>query len=132
MIEGACLCGEIQYKYSGTINELVICHCNQCKRAQGTVFATNAPVDAELFEITMGQELLQAYYSSPKKQRLFCSNCGSPIFSKHVDKPAIIRLRVGTITSGLDRAPDYQQYCESKSDWLELNLNIPVYRCSKK
>jgi len=131
MIKGGCLCGEIQYVYRGTINELVVCHCNQCKRAQGTAFAANAPVDAGLFKITSGESLLQVYYSSPKKQRVFCSRCGSPIYSAHADKPAILRLRVGTITSDIDHTPDYQQYCESKAAWLELNLNIPAYRRAK-
>lgn len=132
MIQGQCLCGDIQYQYHGSITELIICHCNQCKRAQGTAFALNSPVKAEFFRITQGRSRLHAYFSSDKKQRVFCSKCGSPIYSKHQDHPQIIRLRTGTITSGLDRAPDYQQYCDSKVDWLELNPEIPAYRRAKK
>ncbi len=127
MITGNCLCRGIQYEYDGVINELAICHCNQCKRAQGTAFAINAPIDARLFKIITGEHLLKMYYSSPKKHRVFCSRCGSPIYSAHTDKPAIIRLRSGTITSEFRHPPDYQQYCESKSDWLEIKLDIPAF-----
>ena len=131
MVKGGCLCGEIQYEYHGSLSELVICHCNQCKKAQGTVFAVNSPIKADLFKITQGKSRLQAYSSSEKKQRVFCSRCGSPVFSKHQDNPAMIRIRTGTITSGLDREPDYQQYVDSKANWLELNPDIPVFRRAK-
>ena len=67
MIKGGCLCGDIKYEYHGKISEFVICHCNQCKRAQGSMFAANAPVDAGRFEITMGKALLKVYCSSPNK-----------------------------------------------------------------
>lgn len=128
VIRGGCLCGGIQYEYRGEINEYVICHCNQCKRAQGSVFVTNVSINTDLFRIVLGKSLLKAYESSLKKQRVFCSTCGSPIYSAHADKPSLIRLRAGTVNSGLDHAPDYQQYCESKADWLELNTEIPAYR----
>ena len=131
MIKGHCLCGGIQYEYHGTISELVICHCNQCQSAQGSAFATNAPIDANLFKFTKGKALLKVYYSNPKKQRVFCSNCGSPIYSAQVDKPGIYRLRAGTITSTFEHTPDYQQYCESKANWIELGDHIPAYQRKK-
>ena len=131
MITGGCLCGAVQYEYRGSVNELIICHCNQCKKAQGTVFAVNAPVKSELFTITRGEYLLRAYYSNEKKQRVFCSICGSPLYSAHDAKPGVLRLRAGSITTGLDRTPDYQQYCESKAQWLELNPEIRVYQRAK-
>ena len=131
MITGSCLCGGVQYEYHGTISELVICHCNQCKRAQGTAFATNAPVESSLLKLTKGEALLKVYFSNPKKQRVFCCECGSPIYSTHVEKPGIYRLRAGTITSTLERTPDYQQFCESKTHWVDLDETIPGYQCAK-
>lgn len=131
MITGSCLCGGVQYNYHGIIRELVICHCNQCKRAQGNVFATNAPVESRLLKFTQGESLLKVYYSNPQKQRVFCCDCGSPIYSAHDDKPGIYRLRAGTITSPLERTPDYQQYCESKTHWIDLDETIPAYQRQK-
>jgi hypothetical protein len=131
MIKGSCLCGGITYEYSGEITEVAVCHCNQCKRAQGTPFATNAPIDFAKFKFLSGEELLKSFYSSPNKRRVFCSNCGSPIFSQRTDMPDTIRLRVGTVTVGIIPEPAYQAFCESKSEWFVLDDNKPAYPQSK-
>ena len=131
MLKGSCLCGGIQYQYDGEITELSICHCNQCKRAQGTPFVTNAPINSASFKVTAGADLLKAYVSSPDKSRVFCSNCGSPLFSQRADMPDTIRLRVGTVTDGTIPQPDYQKFCQSISDWCVLNDAKPKYQQKK-
>lgn len=75
MIKGSCLCEEIKYEYHGSFNEVAVCHCNQCKKAQGTPFVTNAPVELSKFSFLQGAELAKAFFSSPNKKRVFCSNC---------------------------------------------------------
>ncbi|MDP2822502.1 MAG: hypothetical protein Q8O52_07460 [Sulfuritalea sp.] len=45
MIEGSCLCGGIRYQYDGEIEEISICHCSQCRKAQGSAFAAASPVE---------------------------------------------------------------------------------------
>ena len=127
MLKGSCLCGGIQYEYDGEITELAVCHCDQCKRAQGTPFVTNAPIDYPLFRVVSGENLMKSYSSSPLKNRVFCANCGSPMFSQRIDAPEKIRLRVGTITEGHIPQPDYQIYCESKAEWFLLSDDKPKY-----
>ncbi len=68
MIKGSCLCEGIQYQYDGEITELAVCHCNMCKRAQGTPFVTNAPISFSAFKILTGSELLKSYYSSANEK----------------------------------------------------------------
>jgi hypothetical protein len=131
MIKGSCLCGGVQYEYDGELKELAVCHCNMCKRAQGGPFATNSPINADLFQIVAGDDLLKSYFSSEKKKRVFCANCGSPVFSQRIDKPEVLRLRVGTVTSGEIPSPGYQIYCESTSDWFVLSDDIPKYLKNK-
>jgi len=131
MIKGRCLCGGVQYEYDGELKELAVCHCKMCKRAQGTPFATNAPINANLFRIVTGADLLKDYFSSEKKKRVFCVNCGSPLFSQIIDIPEVLRLRVGSVDSGKIPQPDYQQYCESMSGWFVLNDDTPSYTQNK-
>lgn len=100
MVKGSCLCEGVQYEYDGELEEVVVCHCNMCKRAQGTPFVTNAPIRLDSFRIVDGEALLKSYFPSAENRRVFCSNCGSPIFSQRVDRPETLRLRVGTVTSG--------------------------------
>ncbi len=131
MIKGSCLCGGITYEYDGEITELAVCHCNMCKRAQGTALVTNAPIDSEKFKVLTGEHLMKDYFSNEHKKRVFCSNCGSPIYSQRVHMPEVIRLRVGTVTEGKIPDIDYEIYCESKADWLTLEGDRTQYPLDK-
>lgn len=131
MIKGSCLCGCVQYEYTSEIDEVAICHCDQCKLAQGTPFATNAPVDSSKVLWTLGEDNLTSYFSSPNKKRVFCRTCGSPMYSQRTDLPEKIRIRLGTITEGKIPEPNYQIYCKSVSKWLVLNDDNPKYEENK-
>ena len=131
MIKGSCLCQEVRYEYNDQINEVAICHCNQCKRAQGTPFVTNAPINTKSFSFTQGSEFVKEFFSSSNKKRVFCGNCGSPFYSQRTDMPEVIRLRLGTVTEGHIPEPNYEIYCESKSNWFTANGNRPVYEQNK-
>ena len=131
MIKGSCLCQKIRYEYNDSITEVAICHCNQCKRAQGTPFVTNAPIYLKSFSFTQGSELVKEFFSSPNKKRVFCSNCGSPFYSQRTDMPEVIRLRLGSVTDGHIPEPNYEIYCESKSGWFSANTDRPIYEQNK-
>jgi len=131
VIKGHCLCTAIRYHYHGDIDELAVCHCQQCKRAQGTAFVTNAPIETAAFEVVAGEQLMSSYYSSPNKKRVFCSCCGSPLYSQRTDMPELIRLRVGTISEGVIPRPSYETFCDYRSQWLQLGENLPQYPQAK-
>jgi len=128
MIKGSCLCEGVKYEYADEITEVAICHCHQCKRAQGTPFVTNAPIRKDGFSFTQGAELVKEYFSSSNKRRVFCGRCGSPFYSQRTDMPETIRLRLGTVAEGDIPEPDYEIYCESKSDWYKTNASRPTYK----
>ena len=127
MIRGSCLCQAVQYEYQGDIDEVAICHCHQCQRAQGTPFATNAPLDSQRFVFTAGEALLKTFFSSPGKKRVFCGQCGSPLYSQRTDMPEVMRLRLGTVTEGVAAEPGYEIYCESRSSWFREDSQRPRY-----
>ena len=35
---GSCLCGEIRYEIHGEIGEIIQCHCQRCRKANGNNF----------------------------------------------------------------------------------------------
>ncbi|HMU86370.1 MAG TPA: GFA family protein [Agitococcus sp.] len=127
MLTGSCLCGGIHYQYAGDITEIALCHCQQCRKAQGSAFASNSPIDSRLFTFTQGEDLLQSYYSSPLKKRVFCQRCGSPLYSQRDDLPEIIRLRLGTLDSPISCQPSYHIYAASKAEWWTINDDKPQY-----
>ena len=82
MYTGNCLCGGVCFQILDELEPIQVCHCSQCRKAQGTAFATNTPVKVTAFQLDSGAELLKSFEASPGKQRVFCSVCGSPIYSK--------------------------------------------------
>jgi hypothetical protein len=44
MLKGSCLCGQVRYEYDGEITEISICHCQQCRKAQGAAHAVVSPI----------------------------------------------------------------------------------------
>ncbi|OUS25261.1 hypothetical protein A9Q99_21965 [Gammaproteobacteria bacterium 45_16_T64] len=127
MLKGQCLCGEVAYQYDGELTEVAICHCSQCRRAQGTPFVTNAPVNMDQLTFLSGEHLLKDYFATENKRRVFCSNCGSPIFSQRMDKLDTVRLRLGTFTTPISHTPDYHIYHSDRVEWFDCVAGIPTY-----
>jgi hypothetical protein len=127
MIKGSCLCGGVCYEYRGQIQEISMCHCSQCRKAQGSAFVAVCPVDSDQFEFTKGADLLKEFRAIPNKARVFCSNCGSPIYSARDDMPSVKRLRIGTIETSFECTNKYHTYSESKAPWDEITDHLLRY-----
>lgn len=127
MCTGSCLCERVRYEYSGDINEVSMCHCKQCQKAQGTVFAAVAPVRSADFRITQGTEYLKEYRATPNKARVFCSECGSPIYSARDDLPETKRLRLGTLDTLVSPNKRYHAWVSSKAEWFDLVDELPKF-----
>lgn len=126
-MKGNCLCGGIQYEISGPITEVAMCHCKQCRRAQGTAFATNAPIARDRFTLLKGEHLIKEFMSNPDKARAFCSECGSPLYSRRVSNPDVLRLRVGLFEDESDIQPNYHIYYASKAEWFDAADALPKH-----
>ncbi len=125
MYSGNCLCGGIQFRIDAELAPIQVCHCSQCRKAQGTPFATNTPVSTDAFHLMSGAELLTVFESSPGKQRVFCSRCGSPIYSKKDALPGVLRVRAGLINEALSVRPEAHFYTASKANWWTIDDDLP-------
>ncbi len=130
MISGRCLCGKVSYQYDGGIEEIAICHCSQCRKAQGSAFATNSPIETDKLKFT-GQQYTQEYQSSENKIRAFCKICGSPLYSTRKDIPDIRRLRLGTIETQFTCNNKYHIFSASKASWYEITDDAPQFEKHK-
>ena len=102
-LQGGCLCGAVRFTYQGPLGgelgAITVCHCHQCRKAQGYAAAV-APALARGFEVTSDREAVGEYESSPGKWRGFCKRCGSPLYSRREAKPDDLRLRLGAFDVG--------------------------------
>ena len=127
MYNGSCLCGEVQFTVSGSLEPIQICHCRQCRKAQGTPFVTNIPVAETSFSLTAGESLLRSFESSPGKQRVFCGNCGAPVYSRRASDPGRLRLRAGLLDGELPVRAAFHIFAAHKANWWEIGDDLPRF-----
>ena len=125
---GACLCGGIQFRITGALAPIQVCHCSQCRQAQGGPFATNIPVDTSALTFTRGEELITRFESSPGKVRAFCAQCGSPVFSARDSMPGVLRIRAGLLQEPVPSRPGFHIYADSACSWWPIQDDLPQYQ----
>jgi len=114
---GSCLCGAIQFSIKAELGPVQVCHCLQCRKAQGGPFATNIAVSESVFQLTSGRNLLSEFASSPGKKRCFCTVCGSPVYSYRESLPGVVRIRAGLINEPLAVQPLAHFNLTSQCNW---------------
>lgn len=130
MYTGSCLCGGVRFRIDGELAPIQICHCTQCRKAQGTPFATNTPVQAAAFQLQSGAELLRSFESSPGKHRVFCGRCGSPLYSERDTLPGVLRIRAGLINEPLSVKPVAHCHTGSKANWWPIDDLLPQFEAA--
>ncbi|MET0343927.1 MAG: GFA family protein [Polyangiales bacterium] len=123
---GSCLCGKIRYEIRGELGAIVFCHCGQCRKAQGSAFASNAEVKRDAFVLLAGTDVLASHTSSPGKRRHFCRACGSPLYSERDGLP-VLRLRIGTLDTPISAQPTAHIYAGSKAEWFDITDALPQH-----
>lgn len=122
-----CLCGGVRFRISGELAPIQVCHCEQCRKAQGAPLATNIPIARADFHLDRGAELLTEYESSPGKKRVFCSRCGSPVYSRRDAQPDALRIRAGLINEPLTVRPVAHFHTAHKANWWTIADDLPQF-----
>jgi hypothetical protein len=126
MVSGGCLCGKVSYQYEGEIDEVSMCHCSSCRRAQGSAFVAVCPVQSLLLTF-QGEQYIKKHFSSPGKFRAFCGECGSALYSAKEDVPEVKRLRIGTLSDDVRPNNRYHKFVNYKADWFDIEDGLPQY-----
>ena len=127
MYNGRCLCSSVQFEIHGPIRNIIYCHCSECRKAQGSAFATNGIADVNEFKIVKGDDQLSSYANSATQTKYFCRNCGSPIMSKNTKRPNQVRVRLGTIESDIKESPEAHIFVSSKANWDSIHDDLPQF-----
>ena len=126
-LAGSCLCGGVRYRARGPLQGLVRCCCRECRKASGAEFATNGSVTREHFELVSGESLLREYASSPGQYRVFCGQCGSPVFKRYDAQPDLVRLRLGCLDTPLDQKPAAQIFTSERLGLTRPDPDLPTF-----
>lgn|SRR5690625_2533258 len=127
MVNGSCLCGKVSYEIRGLPQVMYYCHCSMCRKATGSAFATNMLVREADFIINSGLALIKAFQSSPGERRYFCSECGSPIYSKAQARQGVVSVRCGALDADPAIRPTEHIYTASKAPWFDICDQLPQH-----
>lgn len=116
---GHCLCGEI--RFTGTwdeTNDLKACHCSQCRRWSGHVWAAILPSSL----VIEGQP--KWFRASDIARRGFCGTCGSSLFWQR-DGSDIIDVAAGAIDPPTGLALLGHIFVADKGDYYRIADGLP-------
>ncbi|VAW99018.1 Gfa-like protein [hydrothermal vent metagenome] len=128
MYTGGCYCGAVRFEITSGISDIIYCHCSQCRKLQGSAFATNGVVNVENFRIILGEGSLTKHPLSATQARYFCQHCGSPIKSENTKVPGKVRVRLGTIDSDIKEQSQAHIFVDSKANWEHICDELPQYK----
>jgi hypothetical protein len=82
--QGGCACKAVRYEVSADPMAVMNCHCRACQYASGGGYTTAVVVPRGTLTVTKGtpKSYVSTGDSGGKVVRMFCGDCGSPLFSE--------------------------------------------------
>ncbi len=120
MIKGSCLCGDIRFQTSAPAKGPSMCHCAQCRKQSGGIWASAYVREAEL---TIHGPV-SWYAASPEAKRGFCARCGSFLFWKAHDEDTI-SFALGAVEDPTGIRLEKHIFTGSKGDFYEITDGLP-------
>ena len=98
---GGCLCGSVRYVTVGPFEDVLQCHCENCRRLTGN-FVAGVRTKTEDLEIESRDDAFQ-WFDLEYAKYGFCRRCGSTLFYRAADRQQFTSVMVGTLddSSGL-------------------------------
>lgn len=130
---GGCLCGAIRYEVRGPLRDVLVCHCSECRRWSGHLFAATA---ARREDFVLLREDTLRWIASPASEtqarRGFCTECGSSLFWDAADRETIsiaagsLDQPTGLRIAGHTYVDDAADYDLLPNDDLPRHASLPT------
>jgi hypothetical protein len=125
MVSGRCICGAVAFEVTGELRDVHLCHCTECRRWAGHVWAASEAAWADLeFAEDRGLRWIDSPDSEHDARRGFCSECGSSLFWRVPDSDRV-SLAAGCLDGPTGLKTTEQIWVESAGDYYELDERIP-------
>jgi len=114
------MCGGVRFEVTEAPAHAGYCHCRRCQRRTGTAASISARIAPGSLRIVEGEELIKAYEPEDGFHKLFCSVCGSALWSRHPTDPDVISVRLGAFDDDPGVRPSYRQFVAYAAPWEPL------------
>ena len=115
---GRCLCGAVTFKGTWGSEPLNACHCTQCRRWSGHVWAATGASELVL------EGPVRWYRSSERAERGFCPECGSSLFWRRRDRGGI-EVAPGSVDSPTGLRMAGHIFVADKGEYYDIADGFP-------
>jgi len=127
-LTGGCLCGGVRFEVTEPLVSAGYCHCTRCQRRTGTSASASARVAPGSLRVLSGDELIRSYRPADGYAKVFCSQCGSALWSQSPDDPEVIAVRMGTFDGDPGIRPSSRAYVAYAAEWEPIpDDGLPRY-----
>jgi hypothetical protein len=113
---GGCACGGVRYEVDGPLRDVVVCHCERCRRTHGHVAAYAA---CEATDLMLIEDRTLRWYHAEDRARGFCSQCGASVLWRAAERTTI-SIAAGTLAEPTGLRTIAQIYTAHRGDYYEL------------
>lgn len=95
-LSGGCLCAGVRYRIDGPCRDVIVCHCQNCRRTHGHQAAY---LSTDKTSVTMEKQQTLSWFHDevPDTWRGFCNQCGSSLFWDLGEKSNRLSVAAGTL-----------------------------------
>lgn len=125
-ITGGCLCGSIRYEVEGEPFRMVNCHCDDCRKATGSAYATNLFFQEDQITLLQGapKRFEHAADSGNMMFKEFCATCGSQVFGGGTLRAGVKSIKIGSIDEANFVKPTANLYVSHALSCTHLDSEI--------
>jgi len=126
---GGCLCGSVRFEITEPLFDAGYCHCTRCQRRTGTAASAQARIPRGALRFVRGEELLHTYEPGAGGfAKLFCSECGSAMFSRNPADAEAMSVRLGVLDGDPGVEMEWRQYVAYAAPWEPIpDDGVPRY-----
>ncbi len=129
ILSGGCLCGGVRYRLTGPRRDVIVCHCENCRRTHGHVAAYTSVARGDL-QLTDEQTLQWFHDRSPDTYRGFCNRCGASLFWDARDGKNKISVAAGTLDDASSLKTIGHVYVSEAGGYYEIEDGLPQFERS--
>jgi hypothetical protein len=116
-LTGGCLCGAVRFEVTEALVSSGYCHCTRCQRRTGTAASPGARIAPGSLRVLSGEEHIKAYEPDEGFAKVFCSACGSALWSRSQEDPEVFSIRLGAFDHDPGIRPTYRQFVAYAAPW---------------
>lgn len=123
-VSGSCLCGEVTFTANELDRDVLVCHCQQCRKQTGHVVAATRVKDSDF--VLSGEQHIRWFAASDHAKRGFCQHCGSTLFWKR-NGSKTTSVMAGSLDAPTGLKTIGHIFTEHKGDYYDIADGLPQH-----